>query len=62
MEELIDTSGFYKQDPITNEWFFGPNKVINLNYILEREFKDTYNYPVDGWNWYDEAPLEYLER
>lgn len=61
MEEIIDTSGFYKFEPIQNEWFFGPNKVINNLYVLERDLKDTYTYPIDGWTWYDEEPLEYTE-
>lgn len=54
MEELQDTSGFYKFQ--NDEWFYGPNKVINSNYELHRELKDTYTYPVDGWNWYDTTP------
>lgn len=60
MEETVDTSGFYKFDEAQGEWFFGPNKVINTNFTLERELKDTYTYPVDGWNWYDTAPQAYL--
>lgn len=60
MEETVDTSGFYKFDEQQQIWFFGPNKVINKDYTLERELKDTYTYPVDGWNWYDSAPEAYL--
>ena len=59
-EEIVDTSGFYKFDEQQQTWFFGPNKVINTDYTLERELKDTYTYPVDGWNWYDSAPEAYL--
>ena len=61
MEETLDTSGFYKFDEGQQLWFFGPNKVINTNYVLERELKDTYTYPVDGWNWHDTAPEAYLK-
>lgn len=25
-------------------------------YTLLKELKDTYNYPIDGWSWYDEQP------
>lgn len=53
-EEIQDTSGFYKFE--NEEWKFGPNKVINLNYTLEKELKDTYTYPIDGWAWYDNIP------
>lgn len=60
MEETLDTSGFYKFDEQQQTWFFGPNKVINENYILERELKDTYTYPIDGWNWHDQAPESFI--
>lgn len=56
---MEDTSGFYKYDDIQQEWYYGPNAVYNLNYELLRELKDTYTYPVDGWNWYDQSPDEY---
>lgn len=56
---MEDTSGFYKFDEVQQEWYFGPNKVININYELVRELKDTYTYPVDGWVWYDESPEPY---
>lgn len=51
--ENIDTSGFYKQaeDKI---WIYAPNFVYGLNFELLRENKDTYAYPIDGWEWYDE--------
>lgn len=48
MEE--DTSGFYKLDEIL---LFGPNGVVNSSYELLRDLKDQYNYPVDGWYWFD---------
>jgi hypothetical protein len=60
MEETVDTSGFYKFDEGQQLWFFGPNKVINENYVLERELHETYTYPVDGWSWYDQAPESYI--
>ena len=53
---MKDTSGFYKWDDEQQEWLYGPNKVTNINYVLEKELKDTYAYPVDGWYWYDEQP------
>jgi hypothetical protein len=53
---MEDTSGFYKWDTEQLEWLWGPHKVINTNYLLEREFHETYTYPVDGWYWYDEKP------
>jgi hypothetical protein len=44
-------SGFYKAD--SGELMFAPNAVFNANYTLQRELADTYDYPVDGWTWYE---------
>jgi hypothetical protein len=30
-----------------------PNFVLNKDYELVKESKDTYEYPVDGWYWFD---------
>jgi hypothetical protein len=49
----IDTSGFYKQAE-DKVWIYAPNFVYGLNFELLRENKDTYAYPIDGWEWYDE--------
>lgn len=48
---MNDTSGFYKND----EGFVlhGHDIVCNSNYILNRDLKDDYNYPIDGWYWFD---------
>lgn len=47
---MIDTSGFYKLD---GDLLFGPNFVLNANYELRSENKDSYAYPIDGWYWFD---------
>lgn len=47
----MDTSGFYKNE--SDLLLYAPNCVINIEYELHREFKDTYTYPVDGWTWFD---------
>lgn len=57
---MEDTSGFYKWDIEQLEWLFAPNKVINADYVLERELYNTYTYPVDEWNWYDVKPAKLL--
>lgn len=51
----MDTSGFYKLED--DNWLFAPNFVYGPTYTLLREEKDTYDYPVDGWSWYDESPI-----
>jgi hypothetical protein len=50
-EEILDTSGFYKND--NGAILFGPNFVLNANYELRRETHEQHNYPVDGWFWFD---------
>ena len=47
---MENTSGFYKLD---GDLLFGPNFVLNANYELRRENKDSYTYPIDGWYWFD---------
>lgn len=55
--ETIDNSGFYKKDG--DNVLFGPNFVLNATYELRRETKDTNNYPVDGWYWFDSIEEAY---
>lgn len=51
---MEDTSGFYKQ---TEEgWYFAPNFVYSSDYSLERNGNRE---STDGWNWYEEEPIEY---
>jgi hypothetical protein len=54
---MEDTSGFYKKVN-DNEWWVGIHFVYARDYTLER---DGNRESIDGWQWYDEAPLEYLE-
>jgi hypothetical protein len=53
----MDKSGFYKKIS-DNEWWFAPNFVYSKNYTLER---DGNRESVDGWEWHDEPPQEYVE-
>jgi hypothetical protein len=53
---MEDTSGFYKLED--DNWLYAPNFVYGPNYELLRENKDSYTYPVEGWEWYDESPIE----
>ncbi len=47
---MDDTSGFYKLD---GNLLFGPHYVLNAAYELHRESHDQYEYPTDGWCWFD---------
>ena len=49
---MDDTSGFYKRDP-GGILLFGRYFVLNANYHLKRDEHDQYEYPIDGWSWYD---------
>lgn len=47
----MDTSGFYKND--NNNLLYGPNFVEHRDFKLERQFHETYTYPIHGWYWFD---------
>jgi hypothetical protein len=52
---MKDTSGFYKQ--ADEGWFYAPHFVAAPTYTLER---DGNRKPIDGWQWYEEAPKDYI--
>ena len=45
------TSGFYKKD--NEELLYAPNIVEGNGFVLVSQDKDQYEYPVDGWYWFD---------
>ena len=47
--------GFYKFED--DNWQYAPNFVYGPGYELLRENKDTYSYPVEGWSWYNNSPI-----
>jgi len=49
---MEDTSGFYKRDA-GGILLFGRYFVLNANYHLKREDHASYEYPVDGWSWFE---------
>jgi len=53
------TNGFYKND--NGSVLYAPNFVINKDYELYKEQKDTYTYPVEGWKWFDDEDSAYTE-
>jgi hypothetical protein len=51
-EEILNTSGFYKNDNgdlLYGTTIYGPYE----QYLLLREEKDNYTYPIDGWVWFN---------
>jgi hypothetical protein len=49
---MEETSGFYKRDP-GGILLYGRYFVVNAKYHLKREEQASYEYPIDGWSWYD---------
>lgn len=45
------TAGFYKKENDT--LYYAPNIVEGDGYVLIAQDKDQYEYPIDGWNWFD---------
>ena len=43
--------GFYKNDNGFLIW--SADRVLNENFELWLDQKDTYTYPVEGWYWFD---------
>jgi hypothetical protein len=43
--------GFYKNDNGSLIW--SADRVLNENFELWLDQKDTYTYPVEGWYWFD---------
>jgi len=55
------SSGFYKLEGGTLH--YGPEYVLSLEYELFWHSKEDYDYPVDGWYWFDsyEEALEFYD-
>jgi hypothetical protein len=46
------TAGFYKKQE-DNQILYAPNWVEGLDISLVAQNKDQYEYPVDGWSWFE---------
>lgn len=55
------TEGFYKKQ--NEELLYAPNIVEGSGYVLLAQEKDSYEYPIDGWSWFEseEAANEYFD-
>ena len=58
----MNTSGFYKKNEDSNTLFYAPDFVDSTEYQLLRADKDTYQYPVGEWYWFEtiQEATEYL--
>lgn len=45
------SDGFYKVNDTT--LLFAKNSVLGPSVSIDRTEKDTYEYPIDGWYWFD---------
>jgi len=52
-DEIPAGSGFYKFDPDSNILLYAPNAVYAPNFTLLKEQYMTYEYPIDGWSWFE---------
>jgi hypothetical protein len=46
----MSTAGFYNKNGE-----YASNEIYAPNYVLKAEEKDTYQYPIHGWTWYNSA-------
>jgi hypothetical protein len=44
--------GFYKKQE-DDQILYAPNIVEGNSYVLVAQDKDEYDYPVDGWTWFN---------
>lgn len=51
MNKELNGPGFYQLHG--NELLYAPNFVENLNFQLYAEKHEEYEYPVEGWYWFD---------
>jgi hypothetical protein len=49
---MVIGPAFYKKTD-DGELVYGPNAVHAPGFTLLKEKRETYNYPVDGWYWFD---------
>lgn len=54
----METQGFYKKE--NDNLIYSQNLVLNSEYQLFKELKDEYNYPIDGWYWFDSEDDAYV--
>lgn len=52
------TAGFYKKQD--GQLLYGSHIVEGDGYVLLAQDKDTYEYPVDGWVWFDSPEEAYV--
>jgi hypothetical protein len=49
----MPASGFYKSNEEKTALFYAPNAVHSRDYSLIASDKASYQYPVEGWTWYE---------
>jgi hypothetical protein len=56
------TQGFYKKQ--NEELLYAPNIIEGSGYVLLAQDKDSYQYPVDGWSWFEseENAIKYFDE
>jgi hypothetical protein len=49
----MSEAGFYRRDSDLGELLFAPNAVYGPEFTLLAEQHAEYQYPVDGWVWFE---------
>lgn len=52
-------SGFYKKEENNDKLLYAQTFVSAPLYMLISETKDDYEYPIDGWYWFDDETDAY---
>lgn len=52
---MEDTSGFYKLE--NEQLLYAYNGIIGCDFSIHRPERNTYEYPIDGWYWFDSEAL-----
>ena len=50
---MNEDAGFYKRDPDSGELLFAHSAVYGPGFTLFAEQHAEYQYPVDGWAWFE---------
>lgn len=52
---MLNTNGFYKLE--NNQLLFASSFIESPSYQLNKEDKDNYTYPIDGWYWFESEEI-----
>jgi hypothetical protein len=54
--------GFYKLNEENKTFDYTENGITSSQFVLKKENKDNYTFPIHGWEWLEEAPEGYVNK